>query len=464
MSPLENLRSDPRVEFVNGTDYAPRGRCVVYWMRRAQRALDNPALEIAICLANELLLPVVTFFCLRPRLPHANQRQFAFMLDGLRDTAERLERRGIGFVMRLCKDGKVARDFAAFCAQSRPAVVVTDRNPLNNNVARLLPGDFALPVVQVDADTIVPIALIGREHYAARTIRPRIHSYMESYLAPVRAQKVKRAWRSGQSWASLAPSPGLAASLPTDLSVGPTNFKGGTTEGLYQLRRFIKTRLAGYAVNRNRPELDGTSRLSPYLHFGQLGPHTIAVAACNSDVPERHVQAFLEELVVRRELAINFTVFNARWSRIEACEPWALRTLALHARDPRPYQYNERQIENAETHDRLWNAAQRQMVESGWMHGYMRMYWAKKILEWSWSAAEAYEVAMRLNDRFELDGRDPNGYAGVAWAVGGKHDRAWGPERPVYGKIRYMSASSTGRKFDSRAYIERWLGATDKLR
>jgi deoxyribodipyrimidine photo-lyase len=176
----------------------------------------------------------------------------------------------------------------------------------------------------------------------------------------------------------------------------------------------------------------------------------------NNAAPARDREAFLEEMIVRRELAVNFVRYNPRFRILASIEPWARQTLAEHARDARSHLYTEKQLANAETHDPLWNAAQREMVSSGWMHGYMRMYWAKKILEWSPVADEAYYICVRLNDRYELDGRDPDGYAGVAWAIGGKHDRAWGPERPVYGKIRYMSFTSTSRKFNSRAHIQRW--------
>ena len=233
-------------------------------------------------------------------------------------------------------------------------------------------------------------------------------------------------------------------------------FCGGTDAALAALRRFIRERLRGYASGRNRPEIDGTSQLSPYLHFGQIGPHTVALAVRDAPAPAHDRHAFLEELIVRRELAVNFVRYNPKFRTLASIEPWARRTLSEHARDARPFLYTEKQLANAETHDVLWNATQRQMVTSGWMHGYMRMYWAKKILEWSPTASEAYDIAVRMNDRYELDGRDPNGYAGIAWAIGGKHDRAWGPERPVYGKIRYMSFASTSRKFDSRAYIEKW--------
>ena len=257
---------------------------------------------------------------------------------------------------------------------------------------------------------------------------------------------------------SLEPGPRLLDGLRIDRTLAPApGFRGGPTEGRRRLRRFVAERLAGYADARNHPEHDGTSELSPYLHFGHLGPREVALAIRDSGAPLSDRQAFLEQLIVRRELGVNFVRFNDRYDQLAGCEPWALETLRRHHRDRRPHLYSARQLEQADTHDELWNAAQRQMVTTGWMHGYVRMYWAKKILEWTRSPEEAFAVAIELNDRYEIDGRDPNGYAGIAWAIGGKHDRAWGPERPVFGTIRYMSFGSTSRKFDSRRYIERWM-------
>jgi deoxyribodipyrimidine photo-lyase len=262
----------------------------------------------------------------------------------------------------------------------------------------------------------------------------------------------------------LAANSNLLEDLPIDRSVAPSrHFSGGCAEARRCLERFLRSRLKGYASLRNKPDLDGTSQLSPYLHFGHIGAHTIALAVQQANAPVKDRKAYLEELIVRRELAINFVRFNAHYENFEACEPWADVTYRKHAHDRRRYLYTERQLENAESHDPLWNAAQKQMVLTGWMHGYLRMYWAKKILEWTESPQAAYQIAVRLNDRYELDGRDPNGYAGIAWAIVGKHDRAWGPERPVYGKIRYMSYESTARKFNSRAYMER-IAALEKGR
>jgi deoxyribodipyrimidine photo-lyase len=461
MDLIEALADDPRIAVRDGAPIDPQGRCVIYWMRRAQRAFDNPALETAIALANAIEKPVVVFFTLRTQHRYASVRHYTFMIEGLADTAARLERRHIGFAMRLSQSWRAVDDFARFALTMRPSAIIVDRNPLGSidGWRKAIPAEIRGPILSVDANVIVPTALIGREHYAARTIRPKIHAQLERFLVPVGRRRVRVPWRPPRGFSSIALTRDLIGTLGLDRRVpNASGFVGGTTVALTRLKRFVTSGLPHYATRRNAPQLAGTSGLSPYLHFGQIGPHTIAIAANEANVPEPDRGTFLEELIVRRELAVNFTTYNRRYASIESSEPWARSTLARHADDRRPQVYSERRLEQAETLDPLWNAAQRQMVDAGWMHGYLRMYWAKKILEWSPSPRVAYEIAVRLNDRYELDGRDPNGYAGIAWAIGGKHDRAWGPERPVYGTVRYMSAASTGRKFDSKAYIARWQG------
>ncbi len=221
----------------------------------------------------------------------------------------------------------------------------------------------------------------------------------------------------------------------------------------------MRHKLSRYSRDRNHPELEGTARLSPYLHFGHIGPITIALAVQKGDASQADKDAFLNQVITWRELSVNLVHFNPIYDSFACGEPWAHRTLAQHARDPRPVLYTEAQLESAGTHDPLWNAAQMQMVNTGWMHNYLRMYWGKKILEWTPSAALAHQIAVRLNDKYELDGRDPNGYAGIAWAIVGKFDRPWF-ERPIFGQIRYMSGASTGKKFDRRRYIAQNLQPT----
>jgi deoxyribodipyrimidine photo-lyase len=251
----------------------------------------------------------------------------------------------------------------------------------------------------------------------------------------------------------------VLAALACDRSVLPVKkFIGGTDEAERRLHLFLQERLAQYDQRRNHPEVPGTSELSAYLHFGQISPVTVALAVRGALAPAAARDAYLEELIVRRELAINFVARNPNYDRLQGCPDWGRATLAAHEDDPRPYLYTERQLENAATHDPLWNAAQTEMVTTGRMHGYLRMYWAKKILEWTKTPARAFAIAVRLNDRYLLDGRDPNGYAGIAWAIGGKHDRPWGPRRPVFGTIRYMSAAGMAGKFDVKGYLE-WVSS-----
>ena len=454
MRNLEELTKDARVTVRKGGSPNFEGSCVVYWMQRAQRAQDNPALNVAIEAANILGKPIVVFFGLVPFFPNANLRHYAFLVQGLPNIRDGLLQKNVGFVLRRWPDHRLDR----FCAQVRPCLVVGDENPMRelDRWRKVAANYLRVPLWTVDSDVVVPSALLEKEQYAARTIRPRIHHLLDEFLVSLGNPTARIPWRASNKLESLSADGDLLASFPIDTAVQPiSRFQGGTGTALNSLRRFVRERLKGYATKRNHPNLDGTSHLSPYLHFGHISPHTVALTVKNASAPRQDREAFLEQLIVRRELAINFVKFNPNYDRIQGVEPWAIRTLKGHKGDERAQLYTEKQLEDAETHDPLWNAAQKQMVNSGWMHGYLRMYWAKKILEWTDSPEEAYDIAIRLNDRYELDGRDPNGYAGIAWAIGGKHDRAWGPERPVYGKIRYMSNASTSRKFDSKGYIER---------
>ncbi len=452
MMTLEAILSDPRLTVRRPGAPDPNGQCVVYWMQRAQRALDNPALTAAIHAGNCLGKPVVVYFQLVPGVHHGNQRHYHFLVEGLGDIVAQLQKRKVGLVVRRYPDHGLLR----FCHEVRPCVVITDENPLMEaeRTKCKIAQEIATPFWSVDADVIVPSKLLIKEHYAARTIRPKIHGLLPQFLRKVANPAAQVPWRALPRIMSLTPAVTLLDNFPIDRRVAPSAyFHGGNNEAQRRLDRFLRHRLQGYATQRNKPDVDGTSQLSPYLHFGQIAVHSVAMAVKNADAPAVDRQAFLEEIIVRRELAVNFVRFNRDYENFDACEPWADVTHRKHAHDQRPILYSEKQLEAAETHDPLWNAAQKQMIMSGWMHGYLRMYWAKKILEWTESPQAAYQIAVRLNDRYELDGRDPSGYAGIAWAIVGKHDRAWGPERPIYGKVRYMSYASTSRKFDSKGYI-----------
>lgn len=445
---LDRLASDPRVTVRTGGTPDTDGEAVVYWMQRAQRARDNPALDTAIALGNLLAKPVVVFFAIHPRVVRANLRHYTFLAQGLPGLARELADRRVGFELRTAPQHRLL----PFLAEVRPALLVGDENPLRQQAAwrERVADDVPVPFWTVDADVVVPSTLIETEQYAARTIRPRLHRHLAAFIDGEPEADARVA--CGRPSSAVPPLDDLLAPLALDRSLGPVALPGGRDAGRERLRQFIETALRGYDTRRNFPEVDGTSQLSPYLHFGQLGPREVARAIQASDAPREAVDAFIEQLIVRRELAVNYVRYNDAYDRLEGCERWARQTLRQHRFDARPHVYSAAQFEAADTHDPLWNAAQRQMVTTGWMHGYVRMYWAKKILEWSATPEEAFDAAVTLNDRYELDGRDPNGYANIAWAIGGKHDRPW-PPRPVYGTIRSMSYASTSKKFDAARYI-----------
>jgi deoxyribodipyrimidine photo-lyase len=465
MDDLIRLSQDPRVTVRCSGSPDPEGTCVVYWMQRAQRGIDNPALDVAVDAANLLRKPVVVFLGLVPFYPNANLRHYRFLAEGIPDIAAALAERDIGFVLRRFPDHSLLR----FREEVKAALVVGDENPMRKPEAwrRAAAKKLRVPLWTVDADVIVPSNLLQKAQYAAHIIRPRLQAQLKRFLVAPRNPSAHVAWHvagkepkvKSKSTESLPTDFDFTQGWQIDRSVSPgSNWRGGTSEAFRLLREFVEHKLRGYSAGRNKPEIDHTSRLSPYLHFGHIGPVTVALAIDQADAPQADKEAFLSQLITWRELAVNLVRFHPDYDSFECAEPWAHRTLAKHASDPRPVIYSEQQLENAETHDQLWNAAQMQMVTTGWMHNYLRMYWAKKILEWSRSPAEAHRFAVHLNDKYELDGRDPNGYAGIAWAIVGKFDRPWF-ERPIFGQIRYMSGGSTGRKFDSKKYIRQNLSA-----
>ena len=455
MSNLDQLSSDPRVTVRRAGAPDALGRCVVYWMQRAQRALDNPALDVAVEAANVLHQPVVIFFAPVPFYPHANLRHYAFLAQGIPETAERARKRGIGFVLRRYPEHSLAK----FCDEVKASLVVGDENPMRepNHWRELAAKKLDVPLWTVDADVIVPSRLLEKEQYAARVIRPRLKDRFKQFLRASHNPKAKIEWEKPRGLKSLPDDDSLDITetwKDLDRSVQPVDsFCGGTTDALKLLHKFVTHKLARYPERHGKPEIDGTSRLSPYLHFGHIGPLTVALAVEKSSAPRAAKDDFLDQLITWRELSINFVHFNPLYDSLESAPDWAHRTLAQHARDKRPVLYSRHQLESAATHDELWNAAQRQMLHAGWMHNYMRMYWAKKILEWSTSPAVAYQTAVYLNDKYFLDGRDPDGYAGIAWAMAGKFDRPWF-ERPIFGTIRYMSGDAARKKFDADKYIE----------
>ena len=424
-------------------------------MQRSHRGRENHALDVAIYEGNARKLPVVVYLAPIPFYPHANLRHYAFLQQGIADIERDVEARNCTFVFRLYPD----HSLASLIAEVRPALLVGDENPMREpeHWRQVVAKRVKLPFWTVDSDVVVPSTLLGKEQYAAHHLRNRFAPLLDEFLVTSEELHAEFAW-TGKPPRSVSVPPDITEGWEIDRTVSQvTGFKGGTSEAFRLLDEFVTRKLRHYSRDRNHPERDGTSRLSPYLHFGHIGPVSVALAVKRADAPQKEKQAFLDELITWRELAINFVKYNPDYDSIENADEWARNSLAEHAHDRRDHLYTEQQLERAETHDDLWNAAHTQMVRDGWMHNYMRMYWAKKILEWSKSPAHAYNTAVRLNDKYELCGRDPNGYSGVAWAITGKHDRAWF-DRPVFGKIRYMSAQAAAKKFDTRLYIPQQLG------
>ncbi len=439
-----------RVRSLRGGEVGPGP--ILYWMRRDQRVRDNWALLYAQDLALAAGRPLAVVFCLAPTFLGAGARQYRFMLAGLCAVARDLADLRIPLWLRC---GDPVREVPALVDEVAAGGVVTDFNPLG--IARAweqaVTARLAVPLRQVDAHNVVPCWVASdKQEFAARTLRPKLHRLLPRYLVdlpPVLPHPVP--------WPHHAPSPDWKAAAASIAAAGGgpaiTWLEPGEAAAHAALQRFLDRRLAAYDTARNDPTLDGQSDLSPYLHFGHLAPQRAAFAAVSSP-HQAGREAFLEELIVRRELSDNFCHHHEAYDRWEGLPAWGRRTLEEHADDPREQVYDLAAFEAAATHEPLWNAAQTELVVRGKLHGFMRMYWAKKILEWSRDPAEALAIAITLNDRYNLDGRDPNGYVGCAWSIGGLHDRPW-TERPVFGKIRYMNLAGCKRKFRVDRYIDR---------
>jgi len=426
---------------------------VVYWMSRDQRARDNWALLHAQALALRRRSPLCVVFCLAPSFPGAALRHYDFLLRGLAETAGALAALRIGFALL---EGEPGREVPAFLKRIGAGALVGDFDPLRvkRSWQREVAAAVSIPFHEVDAHNVVPCWLASpKREFAARTFRPKLERLLGEWLhefPPLRPHP--HPWRGGPGVPDVA---GALRRLAPDPSVPPVGWLApGERAARRALAAFVRGRLAGYDERRNDPTLDGQSGLSPWLHFGQLSAQRVALAVRASAAPDADRAAFLEELLVRRELSDNFCLHEPRHDSFAGLPAWAQRTLETHREDERPHRYRPAQLEAAATHDPLWNAAQRELVARGKMHGWVRMYWAKKILEWTRSPEEAIGEALRLNDRYSLDGRDPNGCVGVLWSVGGLHDRPWG-ERPVFGQVRYMSLEGARRKFDVEAYVRR---------
>ncbi|MDX1527228.1 MAG: deoxyribodipyrimidine photo-lyase [Gammaproteobacteria bacterium] len=443
-----------RVKCLNDEAPDDKGRYVLYWMQQTQRAHFNPALEHAARLANDRDQPLVVVFGLMEKYPEANERHFAFMLEGLSETEKALRKRRIKMVTLRSRP-----DVAALKLAKQASLVVCDRGYLRHQRKwrKRVADEAGRCVMQVEGDAVVPVeAASDKAEFAARTIRPKLKQQRDDYLGGLSETKLKNSSLKLKIKSDLDVSDPekLLKKLRLDRKVGRVeDISGGTKAARAELRRFLSGALNGYAKARNDPVSPRCSKLSPYLHFGQISPVEVARKVIAAKGPSKaDKDAFLEELIVRRELAINHVYYRKKYDHYDCLPDWAKKTLSRHKRDKRPQSYSRKSLEQSKTDDEYWNAAMTEMRISGYLHNHMRMYWGKKILEWSNTPQYAFKTALYLNNKYFLDGRDANSYANVAW-IFGLHDRPW-QERKVFGKVRYMNAKGLERKFDVAAYVK----------
>lgn len=475
-----------RIRQLNDHPVNTKADYILYWMTAYRRSGHNFALQRAIEHALELNKPLVILEALRCDYPYASDRLHQFVIDGMRANARALASRPAFYFPYLEPDKGAAKGLLAALAE-RACLVVGDDFP-GFFLPRMLAAAadrLRVPLEAVDSNGLLPLRAADQAYPTAYAFRRLLQKVLPGHLAdlphpdplqglelprlPKLPQVIEQRWPA----ADLDQAKDLSA-FPIDHGVAPVNLTGGSQAARLRLTRFLNEHLHRYAEERNQPELEITSGLSPYLHFGHLASQEIFVALAAAEgwqlgdqAPagrgqkegwwrmNPNAEAFLDQFITWRELGYNGSAFDSGYDRYDALPPWARVTLDEHAGDPRPTLYSLEELEQAATHDPLWNAAQRQLLREGGMHTYLRMLWGKKILEWSRSPRQAHAVMVELNDRYALDGRDPNSYSGIGWVLG-RYDRPWGPERPIFGKIRYMSSDNTARKFSVKGYLERY--------
>lgn len=469
-----------------------RGDYVLYWMIAARRTRYSAALDHAIARATELELPLVVFEPLRAGYRWASDRMHAFVLQGMADNAAAFAKACITYLPYVEPEPGAGTGLLAALAK-RAAVIVTDEQPgffLPHMVAAAA-AKLAVRIEQVDGNGILPLRASAAAFPSAVTFRRHFQRIaMPHLVAFPRARPLARVaalLRDGdvlgatlRRWpladaALLAGEPAALATLAIDHEVAPVGYRGGSTAAGRVLARFVRDRLAHYGEGRNHPDDDAASGLSPYLHFGHIGAHEVVAKVWEAHdwdparVAGARVTAkkagwwglpagaemFLDELIIWRELCYGFCFHRRDYASYASLPDWARATLDAHASDPRPHRYSRAQLAAAETADPIWNAAQRQLLGEGRIHNYLRMLWGKKILEWSASPRAALATLIELNNKYAVDGRDPNSYGGIFWTLG-RFDRPWGPVRPIFGTVRYMSSDATRRKLELTDYLRRW--------
>ena len=458
--------------------------CIAYYMHRDVRIHDNWAYIYAQNCAIEEKLPllVISEIFFEKDDVGATLRNLDFKIGGLKEVEKTCGKLNVRFELLGQKQNKATTtssltDFIK-ASKYKFKKLILDFSPLKPfrknflpNLQKFLKKEEATKnfttLVQVDAHNVVPVwEASNKKEYGARTIRPKIMGKLSEFLTEFpECKKLKIGFDADQKSSSTSKSSSIdwekyenSFKKSINQNIKPTQkFKPGPKNGQKMLEDFIENRLKNYKNNRNNPNLDGTSNLSPWLHFGQISAQQAAYKIKKSKKPKEDIDTFIEEAVVRSELADNFCNYCDDYDNLKGGYEWAQNSLKLHEKDKREYIYTFKQLEESETHDNLWNAAQKQLFQEGKLHGFLRMYWAKKILEWTKSPKQALEFSIHLNDKYSLDGCDPNGFTGCMWSVVGAHDRAW-TERTVFGKIRYMNYAGCKRKFDVEKFEEKYMG------
>jgi len=443
-----------RARALNDRPLRPQAEYVLYWAQMNRRISHNHALAYAVHLANQQHLPLLIYEALTCTYHQANDRLHTFILQGVPDSAAQAQALGAGYHFHLRRKKSDANDTLYRVAQ-KASCLVTDDYPTfiaRQHNARV-PQKLDIPYTVVDSSCVVPMSKMEKREYAAYTIRPKINRILGQYLQPFHMPKINHPWpKKVTNEVTPENIPKLVASCEIDHTVKPSlTYHGGSAEAQRHLRHFLKNNLQRYAKDRNQPAAHATSSLSPYLHFGHISSLEVALRARDYALEHELVaDEFIEELIVRRELAFNFARYSDDPESLANLPDWARATLAKHADDPRDPTYTHSELEQALTYDPLWNAAQKELLLRGKIHGYYRMYWGKKIIEWSPTPEAALRTMIDLHDRYALDGRDPNTYTGILWCFG-LHDRPW-TERPIFGMIRWMSYDGMRRKTNSDAY------------
>ena len=443
---------DTRIKLLNQKTVKDRD-FILYWMQSAQRTSYNHALEYAIRMSNKLKKFLKVCFVLNENYPDAQTRHYLFMLEGLSEVQKELSQKKIEMIIDIGDPCKIIRKLS-----KKSCAIITDRgytktlNSWKKEVSLKIDCQF----IQLETESIVPIEEVSnKEEYGAYTIRPKIKNLLADYLQPLKNTEIQKKFTNNHdSSLNSEKTRSILKKMKTDGSFPKKIFyRGGSTTVNKELKKFLKIKAKRYNIDKNDPALDNLSNMSPYLHFGQISPLEIALKVSKQQIPNEAKQSYLEELIIRRELSFNFVFFNSSYDNFNCLPQWFQETLIKHKKDKRIYIYSLEELELAKTHDFYWNAAQKEMVIKGKMHGYMRMYWGKKILEWTKFPEEAFTNALYLNNKYQLDGRDPSSYAGVAWCFG-KHDRPW-RERNIFGKIRYMNDNGLRRKFNIDTYAQK---------